>query len=210
RISIGNRTRQTAVEIANRMDYKVVDINNMTSIVSNHDVVICAATVDTPLVNFEHISEKTSHKLFIDLSVPRAINPDIDKNSGIALYNIDQLTEKSSKALTRRKAAVPHVKEIINETLADFSKWKGELEVSPTINKLKKALDQIRKEELSRHSKISDEERELLEVVTKNMIQKVIKLPVLELKAACKRGEADSLVGVLNDLFNLEATKVEN
>ena len=50
---------------------------------------------------------------------------------------------------------------------------------------------------------------ELLEVVTKSMIQKVIKLPVLQLKAACKRGEAETLVGVLNDLFNLESADVE-
>jgi glutamyl-tRNA reductase len=37
------------------------------------------------------------------------------------------------------------------------------------------------------------------------MVQKIIKLPVLQLKAACKRGEAESLIDVLNDLFNLEA-----
>ncbi|MEP5072628.1 MAG: hypothetical protein ABJQ96_18240, partial [Crocinitomicaceae bacterium] len=71
------------------------------------------------------------------------------------------------------------------------------------------ALDQIRKEELSRHKKLSDKEIELLDVVTKSMIQKVIKLPVLQLKAACKRGESETLVEVLNDLFNLESTKIE-
>ena len=67
------------------------------------------------------------------------------------------------------------------------------MEVSPTIQKLKNALDQIRKEELARHKKLSEEEIELLEVVTKSMIQKVIKLPVLQLKAACKRGEAENI-----------------
>ena len=58
--------------------------------------------------------------------------------------------------------------------------------------------------------KLSDKEMQLLEVVTKNMIQKVIKLPVLQLKAACKRGEAETLVGALNDLFNLESVGNEN
>ena len=81
--------------------------------------------------------------------------------------------------------------------------------VSPTIQKLKNALDQIRKEEIARHKRLSDEQVELLEVVTKSMIQKVIKLPVLQLKAACKRGEEETLVEVLNDLFNLDAAKVE-
>ena len=41
-------------------------------------------------------------------------------------------------------------------------------------------------------------------MITKGMMQKIIKLPVIQLKAACKRGEAETLVDVLNDLFNLE------
>ena len=42
------------------------------------------------------------------------------------------------------------------------------------------------------------------------MIQKVIKLPVLELKAACQRGDSENLVEVLNDLFNLEKVESES
>ena len=79
------------------------------------------------------------------------------------------------------------------------------MEVSPTIKKLKKALEEIRKEEIARYvGKITEVERELMDKVTKSIVQKVIKLPVLQLKAACKRGEAETLVEVLNDLFNLE------
>ena len=79
------------------------------------------------------------------------------------------------------------------------------MEVSPTIKKLKKALEEIRKKEIARYvGKITEVERELMDKVTKRIVQKVIKLPVLQLKAACKRGEAETLVEVLNDLFNLE------
>jgi len=42
------------------------------------------------------------------------------------------------------------------------------------------------------------------------MMQKILKLPVLQLKAACKRGEEETLIGVLNDLFNLEKDTVKN
>ena len=150
------------------------------------------------------------HKLFIDLSVPRSIDPEVDNLPGASLYNVDPLTQRTLKARDIRLKAVPAVETIIQEEIAAFENWKSEMEVSPTIQKLKGALDQIRKEELARHKKLSDKEMELLEVVTKSMIQKVIKLPVLQLKAACKRGEADSLVDVLNDLFNLEATSVES
>jgi glutamyl-tRNA reductase len=77
--------------------------------------------------------------------------------------------------------------------------------VSPTINKLKNALEQIRKEELARHLKnLSPEESEKLDKITMGIVQKIIKMPVLQLKAACKRGEADQLVDVINEIFDLE------
>ena len=79
------------------------------------------------------------------------------------------------------------------------------MSVNPTINKLKNALEQIRKEEIARHLKdASSKEAVMAEKLTKSIMQKVIKLPVLQLKAACRRGEADTLIDVLNDLFNLE------
>ena len=52
--------------------------------------------------------------------------------------------------------------------------------------------------------KLGPEESKLIDNITKSMMQKVIKLPVLQLKAACKRGEAETLIDLLNDLFDLE------
>jgi glutamyl-tRNA reductase len=70
---------------------------------------------------------------------------------------------------------------------------------------LKNALEQIRKEELARHLKnLSPEESEKLDKITMGIVQKIIKMPVLQLKAACKRGEADQLVDVINEIFDLE------
>ena len=77
--------------------------------------------------------------------------------------------------------------------------------VSPTIQKLKNALEQIRKEELARYLKSANaEEAAKLEEMSKSLMQKILKYPVLQLKAACKRGDAESLSEVLQELFNLE------
>ena len=87
----------------------------------------------------------------------------------------------------------------------EVENWAKELLVSPTIQKLKNALELIRKEEMARYTKtMSEEEVEKMEKITASMMQKIIKLPVLQLKAACKRGQADTLIDVLNDLFDLE------
>jgi glutamyl-tRNA reductase len=58
---------------------------------------------------------------------------------------------------------------------------------------------------VARHLKnLTPEESEKIERITMSIVQKIMKSPVLNLKAACKRGEADQLVGVINDLFDLE------
>ncbi len=77
--------------------------------------------------------------------------------------------------------------------------------VSPTIQKLKTALEQIRKEELARFIKNSKpEEVAKLDEMSRALMQKILKYPVLHLKAACKRGDTESLSELLLELFNVE------
>ena len=77
--------------------------------------------------------------------------------------------------------------------------------ISPTIQKLKSTLEQIRKEEIARFIKnAKPEEAQRLEEMSRSLMQKILKYPVLHLKAACKRGEAESLSELLNNLFNVE------
>jgi glutamyl-tRNA reductase len=76
---------------------------------------------------------------------------------------------------------------------------------------LKQTLEQIRKDELARYLKnAKPEEAEKLEEMSKSLMQKILKYPVLHLKAACKRGDAESLSEILSDLFDLEKVKEKN
>jgi glutamyl-tRNA reductase len=146
-----------------------------------------------------------------DLSVPRSIETDIEKIPGVILYNVDNIQAKANEALEMRLSAIPDVKTIIANSIQEFEVWEKEMEVSPTIQKIKNALEQIRMEEMARFSKqLTEEEIFKIDTITKNIMQKIIKLPVLQLKAACKRGEAETLVDLLNDLFDLEKTKVDS
>ena len=208
-ISLINRTKAKAEEFAKNTSYGVEEFDRINEVIPSNDVIICAVQGGELIKKEIFDSAEFHHKLFIDLSVPRSIQKELGELKGVSLYNVDQLEEKTQKVKKVRNAAIPQVKEIISEAMIGFNEWKEEMEVSPTIQKLKKALDDIRKQELSRHiGKVSDSEMALLESVTKNMIQKVIKLPVLQLKAACRRGESENLVDVINDLFNLEPDEV--
>lgn len=208
-INLVNRSKAKAESLAVSSNIVARDLAELPQVIEESDVVISAATANEHLIRKDQIIGSSIHKLFIDLGVPRTIDPELDSVPGVSLFNIDQLSEKTVKAKKIREKAVPEVEEIIEEAILSFTSWQSEMEVSPTIQKLKNTLDQIRQEELARYSKASDEEMKLLETATKNMIQKVIKLPVLQLKAACKRGEAETLVGVLNDLFNLEEKETQ-
>ncbi len=209
-ITITNRTTAKAEALAQELGFKVSDFQSVHEQILAADIVISSIRVEEPLITKNTLKKKTlAVKYLIDLSVPRSISPDVEELSGIVLYDLDEIQRRANEALQRRLEAVPHVRSIIVDALSEFNNWSQEMIVSPTIQKLKGALEQIRKEEMARFLKdLSAEEAEKMERITASMMQKVIKLPVLQLKAACKRGEAETLIDVLNDLFNLEKQTV--
>lgn len=204
---IANRTIDKSEALAAELDFNFLPFEDVKSKAQEADVIISAVNMPEPLITESWFANSTvmSHKYLFDLSVPRSIQSDIESVHGLLLYNIDNIEAKATAVLDKRVAAIPEVKSIVAEAITELNGWSKEMEVSPTINKLKNALEDIRKNEIARHLKaLNDKEADLVDTVTKNMMQKIIKLPVLQLKAACQRGEAESLIEVLNDLFDLE------
>jgi glutamyl-tRNA reductase len=207
-ITIANRTLSKAQQIAAEYtNATVIAFENVWQAISDADVIISSIAKAEPFITRELVEKLNtlSFKYFIDLSVPRSVESRVEELPGAVVYNIDDIQNKATEALQRRINAIPKVKQIIAGAVAEFHEWTNETAVSPTINKFKNALEQIRQEEMARYMKqMSAEEAEKIDRITKGMMQKIIKLPVLQLKAACKRGEAETLIDVLNDLFNLE------
>jgi glutamyl-tRNA reductase len=210
-ITVMNRTRAKAEKIALGRNFRVADFSDLEREVKRSDVIISSVMIDKPLIT-KNLIDKIgilTYKYFIDLSVPRSIEDSVEDISGALVYNIDSLRERADEALRIRMAAIPQVERIIEDAIVGFNDWSREMVVSPTINKLKNALEQIRKEEIARHLKnLSSEEAERIEKITMGIVQKIMKSPVLNLKAACKRGEADQLVDVITELFDLEKQNV--
>jgi len=205
--TVMNRTQEKAEKIAQGMPFRVAPFADLWEEISKADIIISSVRTENPIITLDEIKklQVLSFKYFIDLSVPRSIEDGIEKNPGILLYNIDSLKERADEALAARMASVPDVRVIIEESIISFNDWSKEMEVSPTIHKLKSALESIRKEEINRHIKgLNKDEIEKLEKITANLVQKIMKQPILHLKAACKRGESEKMVDILNELFNLE------
>ncbi|TGD78572.1 glutamyl-tRNA reductase [Hymenobacter wooponensis] len=206
-VTICNRTRSKAELLAEECGLKVINFEDLVQGMKDADVIISSISRSEPFFTTEMVErlDVLNYKFFIDLSVPRSIEADVENVPGVLVYNIDAIHSKASAALERRLAAVPQVRAIIEESLAGLQDWTKEMMVSPTIQKLKNALEQIRLEEMDRfQKKMTPEEARRVDDITKSLMQKVLKMPVLQLKAACKRGEADQLIDVLTDLFDLE------
>ncbi|OYU66020.1 MAG: glutamyl-tRNA reductase [Cytophagaceae bacterium BCCC1] len=208
-VSVCNRTKEKAVEIAKSFEMEVLDYMDLSEKILYFDVVISSVRAESPVVKAAYLANKKAITYLFDLSVPRSIESEVENIPGVVLYGLDEIQKRSDEALEKRKSAIPQVKTIISEMVLEVANWSKEMMVSPTIQKLKNALEQIRQDEMSRYLKtMSAEEAEKMDKVTASMMQKIIKLPVLQLKAACKRGEADTLIDVLNDLFDLEKVSV--
>ncbi|EIM74483.1 glutamyl-tRNA reductase [Nitritalea halalkaliphila LW7] len=206
-VTIANRTFEKAQALAAGLGYSVIPFDEVNEAMAAADVVVSSIARDTPFITKELVKsfEIPSYKLFVDLSVPRSVETSVEDIPGVVLYNVDNIRSKTTENLEKRIASIPRVEEIIAESITEFFDWKKEMLVSPTINKFKSALEAIRQEELSRFMKqLNDKERAIVEKVTKSMMQKILKVPVVQLKAACKRDEADTLISTLSDLFDLE------
>lgn len=210
-VIVCNRTFEKAESLAQECNFKAIPFEQAHQAIKEADIVVSSLQLEKPFLTKENlgITQLWSYKYFIDLAMPRSISPDLEDISGIIIYNIDQINIKVNEAQQKRLACVPQVENIMEEALIEFLDWTKEMEISPIIQKLKQALEQIRQEEMAKFAKkLNEEETQKIEQITKSMMQKIIKLPTLQLKAACKRGEAETLVDVLNDLFNLNVVKV--
>lgn len=207
KVTITNRTFEKAETLAAEMGFDVIPFEDVMEAMQNSDVIVSSITKSDPFItkNLVKTFDIPSYKLFVDLSVPRSIETSIEDIPGVLLYNVDNIRSKASKTLENRLAAVPQVEQIIEESIEEFYSWKKEMMVSPTINKFKNALEQIRLEEMERFLKNANaKEIAVIDKITKSMMQKILKIPVVQLKAACQRDQADQMMEILTDLFDLE------
>jgi glutamyl-tRNA reductase len=211
-VKIANRTLAKAEEIGVPLGFEVIAFESCLTAIEEADVVVCSIRMPEPFLTKQLIQgiNIPSYKVLIDLSVPRSIETSVEELPGVVLYNVDNIQSKASAALQNRLESIPSVETILEESIEEFGAWQKEMVVSPTIQKLKQALEQIRQEEMSRYLKNADEKDYLLiDKVTKSMMQKILKVPVVQLRAACQRDEAAEMIELITDLFDLEKSKNE-
>ncbi len=116
KVTILNRTIDKAEKLAQKCGFTFGGIDQLDQEIQNADVIISSVSGSEPLITRERIKSNItilSHKFFIDLSMPRSIEPAVDEIPGAIVYNLDDIQEKTNEAVERRKAAIPLVQSII-------------------------------------------------------------------------------------------------
>ncbi len=211
-LRIANRTRERAEALVGELGGSVVDYEHLGEALVSADIVITSVSSPTYIVapaDVQKVMKQRSHNplFLIDIGVPRNIDPAARKIDNVFLYDIDNLSAIVDRNLERRKAELPRVTAIIREEMVEFFRWHDSLQVAPTIQELRDALEGIRREEVEKNiNRFAPQDRELLELVTRRIVNKILHQPTTALKEGAGQGASgDTLhrITTLRELFGM-------
>jgi glutamyl-tRNA reductase len=217
-LMITNRTHDRAQALAEKVQGTAIPFDHWCDALAESDIVLSSVEVNHYILQVQDVKslvrKNTHDPLFlIDLGVPRNIDPKIKEFENIFLYDLDTLNIMVDENLQHRQAEVPKIDSIISEVLAELTQWYSSLEVNPTITALTQFMESIRQEELSKNiNRFDPKDRELVELVTKRMINKIIHAPIVNLRQSQEGSPTERLqkMSVLQKLFGLSTQPKED
>ena len=122
KVTITNRTFERAKALADEMGFEVIPFENCFEAMKEADVIVSSIMKSEPYITKKMVSEIeiNSYKLFVDLSVPRSIETNLEEIPGVMLYNVDNIRSKATETLEKRLASIPQVEKIITESIEDY------------------------------------------------------------------------------------------
>lgn len=201
-ITLINRTKDTAEEVAGKFDVMVKDFANLQSEIAKADILIVATGAQLPTISSEIISE---HKelLILDLSIPKNVSADVKRMPNINLVHLDDLSHITDETIERRSTQVPMAESIIDDVENEFMTWLENRKFAPTIKALKQKLEEIKTEEIDYQRKKSSEFNEDFAVIlTDRIIQKITKHFANHLKD--NNTSSDQSIELISKVFQLE------
>ncbi len=212
-VLVTSRTYQRAEKMAEEFQGTPLPFDKYFDFLDKVDIVICSAAAPHYLIRPDKMEKvmkarKNQPMFFIDISVPRNIDPEINNIANVYLYDIDDLEKVVAVNIKERQKEAIKAEEIVKREVRQFCQGLENLEVVPIIKSLKEKMEGIRKKELekslSRLKELSPEQKEALEALTSSIINKILHDPITQLKKQ-ESGEDDSLyLEVTRKLFNLD------
>lgn len=217
-IMVANRTYKKAEDMVKCFGGRAIDFSAYHERIKEADIVIASTGATNYILGPDEIKKamkarKYQPMFFIDISVPRNIDPRLNDIDNVYLYDIDDLQGVVASNLNERAQEAEEAEKIIEEEIEKFYRWINSLDVVPTIIELKQFCDSVRKAELAKvmsvFGDLSKKERKALDAMTKSIVNKITHNPIVHLKRDANKVEGDRYVDTVRTLFDLDSIKEE-
>jgi glutamyl-tRNA reductase len=209
---IANRTMERADALARDLGGETIAWEDLGNALNRADIVIATtgaphAVIRTDMVR-EAMKKREGKPLFlVDLAVPRDVDPEVDRIQSVFRFDLDALKGVVDTSVTRRRKEVPAVEHLVTDEVEGFMRWWDSLAAGPVIRDLHQAFESIRMHELEKNARrFKDEDREQLEVFSRNLIRKLLMSASMELKEQ-KDGDPAAMerLAAMRRIFRLDA-----
>jgi glutamyl-tRNA reductase len=209
---VSNRTFETAEEMAHRVGGAAVPWEQLHEHLVAADIVISSTSAPHYVVTREHVERAMKERrhrpiFFIDIAVPRDLDPEINRIDAAFLYDIDDLTHVVEENRGERDRAALTAETIVTDELGKTNAWLRSLEVVPTIAGLRETIEGIRAAEFERLGgrlgDLNEDQRQQVEMLTNSIVNKILHLPTVRMKEAAGSQESYRYVDAVRTLFGL-------
>jgi glutamyl-tRNA reductase len=202
-VKVANRTYERCCELAQDFCGKAVRFDDFVKELVHTDILICSTGAPSYVLlkdQMQQVMKERKHRpvFLIDISVPRNIDPAINKIDNVYLYNVDDLQEVVDTNILGRKKEAAKAAEIVDEEVDKFAHWLATLDSVPLIIALRQKADGIKQEEIEKFkNKFPDLDKEKMQAVehlASALTNKLIHHPTVALKDNAEDREMITIV----------------
>ena len=219
-VRVANRTYERAVQLARQYEGgEPVPFERLIETLAKVDIVISSTGAHEPIIRADDMKEvlrkrKNKPMFFIDIAVPRDIDPSVNSLDNIYLYDIDDLKEVVEENLAGRREEAARAALIVDEEADTFCLWLKSLALQPTIVDLIRRGENIARMEMERTLKrmgpLPEGAEEAIDAMLSALVKKLNHEPIMFLKRRFAEEEdaGTQHIGTVRRIFNLDGDSV--
>jgi glutamyl-tRNA reductase len=212
-IFVANRTFENALKLADNFKGKAIRFEEISRSLEQVDIIISSTGAPDIIIHQDQVKKvmrkrKNRPLFFIDIAVPRDIDPDINRLTNAYVYDIDDLKGVIEENIEDRKREAFKAERMIDEAVIKFRRWHENLDIVPTIIDLRKKLDTIAQNEVKKTIKslqhLSETDYQAIYRMTNAILNKIMHDPTLFLKQNGYHGPNSASIDFTRKLFKLD------
>ncbi|MEW5909179.1 MAG: glutamyl-tRNA reductase [Thermodesulfobacteriota bacterium] len=212
-IFVANRTFERGVELAQRFGGKPLRFEEIEASLHEVDIIISSTGSPDFVIRKDQIKKvirtrKNRPLFFIDIAVPRNIDPEINRLPNSYVYDIDDLKEIIDENINDRKIEAARGERIVDESVIFFRKWFETLDVVPTVVMLRSRFESIIRSEAAKTLQSLGyhfgNDNQAIDRMTNAMVNKILHEPTLFLKGLSGFEAKSRSLDMIRKLFKLD------